>query len=692
MRPLDSERFKSVGPSYVRPIDGLRALAVLAVLVFHLNEQVLGGGFLGVDIFFVVSGFVVARSVAQAPEDAGLMDFVGWFYRRRFSRILPALLAVVLIGSLLSVLLIPDTQTSRFFELTGAAALLGLSNFLLLAKAGDYFSASSAYNPFTHTWSLAVEEQYYFLFPAFAYLLLFPRKWRSNQRVAVWLLFGLMMSGSLAAAFYFTASWRDFAFFMLPSRFWELGAGVALSVMADRRLFAGRCSQLGRFSAVAAGIFALVVIIWCLIFAQPLQFPFPWAIPAVLATLMLIISFLRSPDGAIARFFSLTPIAYVWRISYSLYLWHWVIIVLFRWTVGINTSSLQLTAACLSMVLAALSTAYIENPVRHSVRIRVLSGPEFGLCGGIAVTATFGLVCAMVYFKSTVGLSSANALQIWSPYVRPVSSDDFRCVVQRRVKSFRQGFEITFFPIQCRGGEKSEKLFVLGDSHAGAYERVYYRLAAERGVAVKVLTVGGCKFLTEVDRNHSPECEDFRTEALAHVAKDSSHGDFLFLPGLYLPRYTDWWDGSVNLSRAVLSFAGDKEVGSAASSIANRLAVVSGRGVSVIFELPKPILRAAMFRCSDWFNSGNSYCSAGVRSDRSALLQDAKGVSEVLRAAASAVPGAHVLDVFDLLCPSADCDGRLGGQPLFFDTDHLTGYANDLVYPRFVELVDSVTH
>jgi peptidoglycan/LPS O-acetylase OafA/YrhL len=145
-------------------IDGLRAVAVLSVIIYHLNPTLLPGGFVGVDIFFVISGFVVSYSISEfAP--LGTWRSLTRFYARRFARIMPALLVCLLITLLLSALFIPDAYLSHANYETGLRAFVGLSNVKLAQISGDYFSPISSFNPFTHTWSLGVEEQFYLFFP-----------------------------------------------------------------------------------------------------------------------------------------------------------------------------------------------------------------------------------------------------------------------------------------------------------------------------------------------------------------------------------------------------------------------------------------------------------------------------------------------------------------------------------------------
>ncbi|WP_210247523.1 acyltransferase, partial [Methylobacterium sp. WL116] len=216
---------------HYRAVDGLRAVAVIAVMVFHLREGWLPGGLTGVDVFFVISGFVVTASVAQR-QGGSFGDFVLAFYARRIARILPALALTVAVSAIAYALFIPSAWLGDTIAKTGLAAIFGLSN-LVLAAGDDYFSVKAAFNVFTHTWSLGVEEQFYLLFPLIMYFgskdagAAGPR----DRRVPILLA---LVAASFAAGALLSATRPTIAFYTLPARFWELGAGMLLCLTRAR--------------------------------------------------------------------------------------------------------------------------------------------------------------------------------------------------------------------------------------------------------------------------------------------------------------------------------------------------------------------------------------------------------------------------------------------------------------------------
>jgi len=219
--------------NYRPEIDGLRALAVLAVIVYHFSQTLLPSGFLGVDIFFVISGYVITQSLDQ-QRTLPLVDFLRSFYTRRAGRLLPALLVCVGVSALLICLFNPFPVISIR---TGMSALIGLSNLYLWRSSRDYFAPVAELNIFTNTWSLGVEEQFYLIYP-----ILFWVIGRRTPRIFPALI-ALLSTASLLLYLWLNIRHRELAFFLMPTRFWELGAGVL--VYLERQMLGRAVSWLG---------------------------------------------------------------------------------------------------------------------------------------------------------------------------------------------------------------------------------------------------------------------------------------------------------------------------------------------------------------------------------------------------------------------------------------------------------------
>ena len=273
-------------------IQGLRAIAVLSVLLFHLDANYLPGGFIGVDVFFVISGFVISHSLS-GQHYASFLSFAGHFYSRRDARIVPALLVCLLCTTLLSVLFIPGSTTDEDIARTGVFAFFGLSNLPLSAAADTYFNNIDLPNPFLHTWSLGVEEQFYLIFP----FLLYPwvaKTTGSKSTRARHLSIGLFTGGllvSLLLCAHYTEAEPRFAFYSMSTRFWELATGVILYQLYSSQ---PACTGSDKLRSII-GYSSVVLLALSFLLAEQEHFPFPTAILPVIATAGLIYCLLATP-------------------------------------------------------------------------------------------------------------------------------------------------------------------------------------------------------------------------------------------------------------------------------------------------------------------------------------------------------------------------------------------------------------
>lgn len=250
--------------SYRTDLDGLRGVAIIAVMANHIDHTYLPNGHLGVDIFFVISGYVITQALLARHTDT-LGQFLRNFYERRIRRLFPALFACVLITSICVLLVTPSGPNATTYTRTGLTALVGLSNLYLLRQATDYFSYAATLNPFTHTWSLGVEEQFYIFFPFLMWAAGLPRATRgATTRFALTLT--ILATISLFAYLVLSRENPSYTFYLMPLRFWEIAAGALAYLIVSKKAAATdlRLSTSNIFSLLAA--FLLGWVLW-----NPLQ-------------------------------------------------------------------------------------------------------------------------------------------------------------------------------------------------------------------------------------------------------------------------------------------------------------------------------------------------------------------------------------------------------------------------------------
>ncbi|UHQ21318.1 acyltransferase [Lysobacter sp. 5GHs7-4] len=683
---------------YLPYIDGLRAVAVLAVVFYHLDAAWLPGGFTGVDIFFVISGFVVSASVVRFPR-AGFFESLLRFYARRLRRIAPALIVCLLVTGLASALFIPEAWLSETSRNTGRMAFFGLSNFTLAATGNDYFSPKVEFNPYTHTWSLGVEEQFYVAFPLLflAWSYGARKRWVSVALFAVAALASLWYARLLAQAGDRTVE----AFYLTTGRFWQLGAGVLLYQGLS---LAGVSARSGEQAARvwrglrSAGLGVAVLLIAAgFVYARPGHSPWPDGLWPVLGTLLLLgLLYAGGAGGMLGRALSTAPAVAIGRISYSLYLWHWPVFVLFRWTLGLESAGARALALGLAIALAIASYRLVERPLRHAAPLVRMRNWGFVTAAVLVVFASSAIYRHVARHTDDYSLSvvSRNAGD-WYPYGPETDPAYPGCKATVRTEQIQGGAAWVYERGGCeRAPADGRRLFVAGDSHAGAYSELLQRSALASGRSATLYFAGGCGVAGLVDRREfdNPACRAYVEAVVADVGRKARPGDVLFLPALRLPRLSEQWTLFDENAAVSATFGADAQASRQQGVVGavERLRPLAQRGVRIVFEAPKPLLRAPPYRCSDWFNRDNPVCARGLTVERDFLQRYRAPSLQALQQIVAQLPGASLWDPFPVLCPGPTCAALRDGRPLYFDGDHLSGYGNRLLLPSFSAHLDGL--
>ena len=428
---------------YRREIDGLRALAVLPVIFFHAGFQAFAGGFVGVDIFFVISGYLITSILLRefAQQQFSLVTF----YERRARRILPALFVVMLCCIPMALLLYSPAQIKDLGKSLAAVPLFS-SNFLFWQQS-DYFDTATELKPLLHTWSLAVEEQYYLLFP-----LILMGLWR-YPKVLLGTVLGLVGLASLFASYALTPSEPSLAFYLLPTRAWELLMGAVAAWWLWRVPVVKTHAASGCLAALGLGL----IVFAMLKFDKHTPFPSVYALLPV-AGAVLIVLFAHSKN-AVGRILGNRWLVAVGLISYSAYLWHQPLFAFTRaW--GWHAQEIFVLLCALTLVLAYATWRWVEQPFRDKQRIGRQQILKFSVLGSVFFVAV-GLLANTKVGSEVMLTSAQKQIMAFADYEFKDAYRLDRCFLNEK-KTFK-GFDAS-----CAAVNGSKALLVWGDSHAAA--------------------------------------------------------------------------------------------------------------------------------------------------------------------------------------------------------------------------------
>ena len=671
---------------YRPDIDGLRALSVVGVLIYHLDHTWLPGGFVGVDVFFVISGFVVTASM-DGRLKSRFSAFISDFYARRLARIIPALVTTLVITTLLDVLFMPVSWLSDQSEGLGISAYFGLSNWILQKGQETYFTPRLDYNPYLHTWSLGVEEQFYVLAPGLLFFALQPA--RSKFKSVGFVVLVLLGLASLGFAMYATSRTPAVAFYSVFSRFFELSSGVILYLCS-----AGHASNTPRRLGGLTGFLGLGLILMSFGLADETHMPWPSSILPVCGVL-LFIGGVHPSEGRdpIRQLFSSAPLLWLGKRSYALYLWHWPIDVLFRWTLGLDSIGHRVMAVLLSIMAAAFSTRWIERPLRHAAFLEKRPSGVRVLFFIAVLLAGFWCSHSLFEQRSRFSFSQVSRHQ-YDWYVlgrmRSLALGLGQCRVEIEKIPLDFGVVRRYEPTNCQHGKSPRTLFVIGDSHALMLLAMLDQASADLGVRVNVLSLEGCTYFDfrTPFSSREPRCRNHFGRLQSYLLSEGQPGDVIMMASLMLTRYVDQNERYPISDMKALLYGSDyhANVRGVLSEIQSTLSAFTDDGLNVILWAPTPIFKSPTFRCVDWFNRHNPICEGGLETPRSELESLREPILTEMRGVSG--PNVFIFDVFSILCPEAFCRPIApNGRPLFFDGDHMSRYANEVIYPDFKALL-----
>lgn len=688
-------------------------MAVLAVVLFHADVPGIGGGYVGVDVFFVISGFLITGLLWREASTAGTVR-LRRFYGARARRLLPASATVGVVTAIASFLLLPPLQASSALG-DGIASALYVGNYWFILHGVDYLAPVMPPSPFEHYWSLGVEEQFYLVWPAMIIVTAwFIRRIRRRRHQAAQsqrpylVVLALVAVTSFMLSLAVTYVLPAVAFFSLPTRAWELAIGglIALTVGHWRRLSALPAAIIGWGGLV-------LILLACAILSTTTLFPGVAAVLPVLGTALVIVAGCATPTTGCGRILALSPMQAIGRLSYSWYLWHWPVLLLVPLLFGHPLGlAARLALVLVSAGLAVLTLHLIENPLRFAEPVRRSPGRSLALGGVVTAIAVAVSAALMASVPLPVGRGApADALTVTTspPSMgRSVAADDgavrqafeqvqaavAAAIRQRAVPSnldppivaaaaelnammaggcLRQGTQGG--QPECATGDTASKTTValVGDSHAAMWRPAFQQVVDQRHWRLESMSKAACPLIdiaiTNPIRRAISQCVQWRAEILDRLRAE--HPKLVVLTmwrgyragqGGYNPGFTAyepaWMD---SLTRLVQQLRG------------------TGAQVLVLGPIPDP--QESVPICL----SGHLDDAMACSQPRSTAVNSAGIAAE---AAATKAGGGNYVDVTDLFCTADRCPVVVGNTMVYFDWTHTTFEYSRLLAPVMGALAD----
>lgn len=644
---------------YRTEIDGLRAVAVVPVVFFHAGLSSFSGGFVGVDVFFVISGYLITK-ILIADIDRDRFSILT-FYERRIRRIFPALFVVFLFSTIAAANLLLWDEFNEYARSLFFSTFF-LANYYFMGDTG-YFAGPAETKPLLHMWSLAVEEQFYIFFPFI--LLVCAKLARSWLVPAMVGLFITSLAGNLAL----TEFSADTAFYNTPTRAWELLAGSILAVYAPSKSppvwFTNGVSAIG-LAAILFAVFA---------FDGGTTFPGAAALVPVLGTAAILYGTSHS-SGLVARILSVAPMRFIGLISYSMYLWHWPIIVFYRFWRMEELSPLETVGVIAATVVAAtLSWAIVERPFRQKT---ILAEQRPTLIFGAGLMLVAGSIAFIVDMKDG--------------FIGQYPNDVNAALTIRGDSWARAGCDVIYpAPVGagrsvCRIGEGPADFAVWGDSHAGALYPAFSRAAENTGRSGYALGDSGCTPLVGVSRINAEFnfCEASARDMLRFIAENPEITDVFMVSRWTI--YSEGHGSGHSVGRPVLlqdensqqtSLAENRRV--FAEGVERTAAALRDLGKNVYFvtqvpeshlDVPSAVARAKWFGrdlhdldiTADEYRERNEFV----------LMEFEKAVDQF---------EVRIIPLGERFCDEGKCSFSEGGNPKYRDSNHLGFEASEALAP-----------
>jgi peptidoglycan/LPS O-acetylase OafA/YrhL len=644
-------------------IEGLRAVAIIAVVLYHARLPGAGGGFFGVDVFFVLSGFLISGIIVDEIARTGTLSLVN-FWARRARRLLPAatfvtLVVLVVNASVLSLFLqIYLANTARAFAVYG-------SNIIFAVRSTDYFGGVVTHDPLLHTWSLSVEEQFYLFFaPAMLVLAVWTRK-HGNQIFRRWItwLAVVLSSLSLVGCLLLARRYPVIAFYGLPARAWEFGLGV-LALLAIRHI-----SRIGARALEVIAVVSLVALVASVVLLHEGRIGIESVVPT-LATVGLILSGAGARPTLVARGLSTSGMRLLGRLSYSWYLWHWPALVYMRATMHAPTRTTAVAVALLSLLPAAAMYAWIESPIRYSRYLK--RHPRATVVGAI-------VLAALTYGAASLAIARANA-KLHSPRIAKILA------ATANPRIYDDGCQLQLLKVEspaCEyGPAKNDTTIVLfGDSHAAHWFPAFDSVATLRGWKYVNWTKTKCPAAmvhVQAQGRLYFECEEWKRKIIDRMVK--------LRPTIIVIAEDKTYRIAMGKQQVLVdsSEAGRREWLKALTETLRALEP-SGAKLVLLGDTPQP--QSDIPQCLVRHLDDPSSCDASVATSLNPAL------TAMEREATTLVPGVAYINLNQYLCDERVCPASSpNGMVRYQDSNHLSVVFAASLAPQLSQALTEALH
>ncbi len=657
-------------------IDGLRAVAVLLVLGFHVGLPGMSAGFVGVDIFFVISGYLITRLLKKELESDNRIDIVA-FYARRVRRLLPVIFTVVLTVICCAVFLLHPFGQQQELAKSALASIFFVANVYFARTTGGYFDAPDSEVPLLHFWSLAVEEQFYLFWPLCIVLLAAIARFLRAQ-VGRTLIIGCMAIalGSLTYALFPVGLDEGSAYYLLPSRAWQLLFGSSLGMFPT-----GYWRELPKYMGKLLYLVGIVGLILALFSINgPHNYPGIFALLPVISACALLVAGELPGAGAAKKILTFEPVVFIGKISFSLYLWHWPLISIGQmYSLGVHSVERNILLVLAAFVLSCFSYYFVE--------LRFRSAPLEKKSQRIRLFGTATLMLAFTIIAASMlgfGARHAKQLQPWWHV-----SDDILKLRHSRPKFRRYcHLDAPFVKLpersRCTLGipEGDMRILLWGDSHADHLSPLLDKFSTIMGVAALQRSFSACRPVVGLSEYMNESKRKACSEFNAEVLKELNHPDHSAIRGVVLGGF---WGGDFEaitdsrLYQGAGNLAALKDGGNFHSKLKNTIATLSAKQLKVLLIEPLPVLPFNPVGCLARFDKDSCKVARGEG------LRVKENVSSVFRQLARDNENVRVVDLTNFFCDDAYCYAVRDDQPIFRDSNHLAPGAAEALLPFMKE-------